>query len=223
MKNDTGSDRHNRLTGQYKSVIYANGIPKSSYILSSVPDYNLENGRQLNFASYYHPERNIGSYDIDTNPLYGRTVAVKVVDDNKPNSWESAAWVGWSYPLNTSNFTVYGQELGEQLNVSYDGNDLSEIQANGELTLNINWLFGSKYGYANVEPAYYYMCSNSNTFPSTDYNVNLDYEVTLYFNNLRNTLPEYANKLTFAVKPHFQFQYVKHGGSSNNKPTTHGD
>jgi hypothetical protein len=218
LLNDSGSNRHNRLTGQFKALTYDSGVVQSIYALSSVPDYNLENGRQINFASYYHPERNIWQTgDTANNALYGRTVAVKVLDDNKVNSWESAAWVGWSYPLNNYNFTIWGQELGEQLRISYIGDDLSEIPANGEMNLAINWLFGNKYGYANVEPMFYQMCSNSNTFPSKDYTVDLDYEVTLYFNNLRNTLPEYANKLTFNVKPRFQFQYIKNGGSSNNK------
>jgi hypothetical protein len=216
LLNDTGSDRHSRLTGQFKSITYTNGVSQSTYILSSVPDYNLENGRQLNFESFWHPDRNQG--EPENNPLYGRTVAVKDLDDNKVNSWESAAWVGWYYPLNNNNFTMWGQELGEQLRISYIGDDLSEIPANGEMNLNINWLFGGKYGYANVEPMFYQMCSNSNTFPSKNYTVNLDYEVTLYFNNLRNALPEYSNKLVFTVKPYFQFQYIKNGGSSDYKP-----
>lgn len=212
LLNDTGSDRKNRLTGQYKSVKYnvTNGSTLTNYILSSVPDYNAENGRQFNFESYYYPDRNIGSYD----PLYGKTVAVKGIDDNEPTSWKSEAWMGWKYPLNNSNFTIWGQDLGEKLMISHDGNDLYEIPSNGEMNVNITWGFGKYYGYANVEPLFYQMCGNQNNFPSKNYTVNLDYEVTLYFNDLNNTLPEYSNKVTFTVKPYFQFQYIKKSGNS---------
>lgn len=221
LLNDDESSRHNRLTGIFKSVTNINGVVGSAYILSSVPDYNSEYGRQVKFASCYYPDRNIWYSGANANnEFYGYTVAVKDVDNNNTNSWESPAWVGWSYPLNNSNFTTLGQEIGEQLSISYVGDDLSEIPSGGEMNLAVNWSFGAKYGYANVEPMFYKMCVNPNSLPGTMYVVNLDYEVTLFFNDLRNTLPEYANKLTFTVKPNFQFKYLKNGDGSGNKPPT---
>jgi hypothetical protein len=210
------STRQTRLTGERRDPT-GDGF---SYSISSVPNPNIyqDNGLQFGFALKYHPERN--TYDENDATHFGATVAVAGKDDNQPNYWMSEAWMSWFFPINSANFTAWGHDFAERLFVSHAGDDLTPIQPNEELPLTVNFGFGKNYGYVFLEPYYYSLCENVRNFQSKDYVVDLTYNVTLYFNDLTNSLPEDQNIKTFSVGAKYIFQYihVEGGTGSGGRP-----
>lgn len=203
-----------RLTGMRKNVNYINGLPITLYSMSSAPKYMMSQDNKLNelqkgFSKYYR------AYGNDV----GNSLAVQEVDDlNKP-WYQSKAWMGWYYPLNASNFSSWGSSFSENLFISYKGNQLDEIKPNDTLDLTFNFGFGDKYGYSIVEPKFYDMCEYGGAYhvPEINYNIHLEYKVTLFFNDLRETLPVNANKVTFKVDSNFDLTYERgHDTNTNN-------
>lgn len=207
---DQGESRKQlRLAGARKDFSYPDNTLNSVYILSSVPTPNisLDNGLQNGFAVHYDPSRNTWVTGA-TNGHYGGTVAVSGVDDNKPEWWTSAAWKGWFYPINSTNLFSHGERFAERLFISHKGDDLSDIPPNGELILNLSWGFGEDYGYTNIEPYFYPMCSSARSMQGVDYTVDLTYRVKLYFNDLAGTLPVNSNTVEFVVSSYYLFKYI---------------
>jgi len=206
---DNDSTRHERLTGNRK----ASSVTQSVYTLDSVPNYKMEWNEdvvtddsvlQANFDRHYHPE------------LTDDTVSVVGVDVVGTNYYNSAAFKAWYYPINSANFFERGRLFGEQLHVAHHGNDLSPIPPNGELDLTLSWGFGEDYALTNVESYYYKLCLEpAMPIYASEYKVNVEYRVTLLFNDLQNTLAESANTVSFNVKSLFEFEYV---GGDYGKP-----
>jgi hypothetical protein len=217
-----------RMCGSQRTIATDKfGNDTSSYILSSVPDYNISAENRLlqvdklnrdpvtedpyPFSHYYDPMRN-----HPDNDNYEETVAVKVVDEGKP-SWESAAWMEYYYPITIDDFPSKGYDFGERLLIEHAGNDLTPIPPNGKLDLTFSLGFGKNYGYVYLEPWYYSVCDGVERFPDTDYVANLDYSVTLYFNDLTNSLPDnvLTNTVTVNVNSYYKFDYVPNPNEDN--------
>lgn len=228
LEDSAGSNILSRLAGgTFKNVaINSNGTNYTTYSLSSAPNYYIadSNVLQPNFKSHYHPERNVVSEDDIAKILFGNTVSVKGIDDNEPNFLKSAAFMGGYYPINPTNFVEHANDFSEQLFIVHSGNDLEAISPNGTMDLNLSWGFGKNYGYSVVEPYFYLMIHNPKLQPTTEYLVKLKYKITLFFNNLTNSLPEGANTKTFTVLTFLNFKYDNtgfdevNGGPSQFKP-----
>lgn len=206
LKEQGESTRTRRIDGSKRNLLYLNDKQHSTYVLNTVPNYDTyqDHGLQKNFDVNFHPDRNNTTGESDS----GGTTSVQNIDDGK-QWWESVAWFGWYYPITESNFSTWGDMFAERLFITHEGDDLTPIDPNSEITLDLSFGFGAAYGYTNIEPYFYTMCHRgAYRQGDTEYVADLTYEVKVYFNDLRSSLPVTANIQTFTVTSKFVFSYL---------------